>query len=193
MFLIRRPSQSVIQEFLSRQHNSSFSYTEIGSTNSILPQNYSVDRNRVTLGYGSQTFHAAVSCLRQWDMFKLGWTELMPRAAPIEAGQTVAVLVRHFGFWSLNACRVVYVDEDGRCFKFAYGTLQDHAEKGEEQFSIEWSLEDDSVCYSILAFSKPRMWQARVVRPISRMLQKKFARDSLAAMQRVVNGLVPHA
>ena len=83
----------------------------------------------------------------------------------------------------MNACRIVYVFEDDRRFGFAYGTLQDHAEQGEERFSIEWLEGDGSVWYSILAFSKPRKWQARIAKPLSRMLQKKFARDSLEAMR----------
>jgi uncharacterized protein (UPF0548 family) len=61
---------------------------------------------------------------------------LQPREAdaPIEVGTTVAVLARHHGFRSLNACRIVYlIDEDDgdvrRC-GFAYGTLPEHAERG---------------------------------------------------------------
>jgi uncharacterized protein (UPF0548 family) len=190
MFLLGKPSQSMVQRFLLLQRNKNFSYAEIGSTNGTLPPNYTVDRNnRVKLGSGAHVFQSAMACLRQWDMFKLGWTEVLPRAAPIKPGQTVAVLVRHFGFWSLNACRIVYVYEDQRGYGFAYGTLHDHAEQGEERFSIDWSVEDDSVVYSILAFSKPRKWQARAMYPLGRLLQKKFARDSLAAMHRAMNGL----
>jgi hypothetical protein len=48
--------------------------------------------------------------------------------SPIRAGTDVAVMVRHFGFWSLNACRIVYVVEDEATtrqrYGFAYGTLE---------------------------------------------------------------------
>jgi len=43
----------------------------------------------------------------------------------------------HFGFWSLNAARIVYlIEEDGPCEKhgFAYGTLPEHGERGEERW-----------------------------------------------------------
>ena len=183
MFLIRRPSALLIDKFISGQRNQSFSYPEVEATNGILPPEYTVDRNRVVLGSGSETFHRAAALLRDWQMFKLGWVETFPAAAPIRTGETVAIAVRHFGFWSLNACRIVYVFESERSFGFAYGTLADHAEQGEERFSIDWSAEDDSVCYNILAFSKPKKVAARVVRPLSRVLQKKFARDSLAVMK----------
>jgi uncharacterized protein (UPF0548 family) len=184
MFLIARPSESVIDSFISRQRAHSFSYREVGSTTQSLPPNYTVDRNQVVLGSGSQTFHAASELLRSWQMFKLGWVDVFPRGAPIKTGETVAVLVRHFGFWSLNACRIVYVVENERSFGFAYGTLPDHAEQGEERFLIDWSAQDDSVRYNILAFSRPKKPAAQVMRPLSRSLQRKFARDSLAAMKR---------
>ncbi|PYS37238.1 MAG: hypothetical protein DMG14_21940, partial [Acidobacteria bacterium] len=72
-----------------------------------------------------------------WEMFNLGWVRLFQPNTPIEVDATVAVLVHHFGFWSLNACPVVYVIEEARRFGFAYGTLQEHAEQGEEKFSVE--------------------------------------------------------
>jgi len=48
---------------------------------------------------------------------------------------------------------------------------------------IEWSTEDDSVWYDILAFSRTRQWQARIAKPAARLLQKRFARESMAAMK----------
>jgi uncharacterized protein (UPF0548 family) len=183
VFLTHKPTAAEIEEFISRQQNVRFSYADVGSTNGIQPPGYTVDRNRVQLGSGLQAFSQAVGRLRAWQMFKLRWVDLFPASPPIRVDQTVAVVVRHFGFWSMNACRIVYVIEGNRRFSFAYGTLQDHAEQGEERFSIEWLESDDSVWYSILAFSRPGKWQARIAKPLSRMLQKKFARDSLAAMR----------
>ncbi len=103
-------------------------------------------------------------------------------------------MVRHFGFWSLNACRVVYVVEDetsnGRRYGFAYGTLSDHAEKGEERFTVEWNLEDDAVWYDILAFSRPRKYLALMAYPLSRSLQRRFAVASKTAMLAAVRPLL---
>jgi uncharacterized protein (UPF0548 family) len=184
MFMIVRPSQAVIDAFLSSQREESFSYAAVGSTRIGPPAGYAVDHNRVRLGYGADVFHRSMELLQCWRMFRLGWVELFQSDSPIEANVTVAVLIRHFGFWSLNACRIVYVIKEERRFGFAYGTLRDHAEQGEERFSIDWSADDDSVWYDILAFSRPRQWQARIAKPVTRMLQKKFARDSKVAMAR---------
>lgn len=182
MFLIRKPSQRAIEQFLTRQRTEEFSYNEVGMTREGLPQGYTVDHNRVRLGRGRQTFDRAAELLRRWQMFKLGWIETFQPNATIEVHENVAILIHHFRFYSLNACRIVYVLNEERRFGFAYGTLHDHAERGEERFSVEWS-EDDSVWYDILAFSQPRQWQARIARPVARLLQKRFARDSMAAMK----------
>ncbi len=123
-------------------------------------------------------------------MFNIGWVRLCWPATP-EAGATFAVLIRHLGFWSLNSTRLVYVhEEDGpvQRYSFAYGTLPGHAESGEERFSIEWRHDDDSVWYEIFAFSRPRHPLTWAGYPLTRILQKRFTRDSKAAMARVVDG-----
>ena len=183
MFLFHKPSQAEIETFVSRQRTEQFSYREVGATAGMLPLRYTIDRNGTKLGQGAETFRVATSALRLWVMFKLGWVDVFPANAPIEVGTTVGVLVNHFGFWSLNASRVVYVVKEPRSFGFAYGTLQDHAEKGEERFSVDWLEEDDCVYYNLLAFSQPRKWQAKLFPPLSRKLQKRFAVDSMAAMR----------
>jgi uncharacterized protein (UPF0548 family) len=101
-------------------------------------------------------------------------------------GAVVAVEAKAFGLWSLNAARVVYMIDDQRDakarFGFAYGTLPDHVEQGEERFTIEWKT-DDSVWYDIYAFSRPQHRLAKIGLPLVRMLQHRFDRDSLAALK----------
>ncbi len=130
-----------------------------------------------------------VAALRNWKQFDLGWVRMVPSETPIEVGAVVAILTYHFGFWSLNACRVVYlIDEDGpvKKFGFAYGTLSSHVERGEERFTIEWHASDDSVWYDILAFSRPNQFLIKLGLPLARMLQERFARDSLNVMAEAV-------
>jgi uncharacterized protein (UPF0548 family) len=99
---------------------------------------------------------------------------------------TVVVLVRHLGFWSLNGCRVVYAiaGDDSREFGFAYGTLTNHAEIGEEIFKVSLRPGTGEVSYVICAVSKPRSSLARLGYPVTRSLQARFRRDSAAAMVR---------
>jgi uncharacterized protein (UPF0548 family) len=190
MFLLREPSPETIQKFISSQRDLPFSYSEVGATAGKLPPGYLVDRNRVKLGQGRETYERAVSALRKWQQFDLGWVRMVPLATPIEVGAVVAILTRHFGFWSLNPCRVVYlIDEDVPVHKFgfAYGTLTSHAEKGEERFTIEWHETDDTVWYDILAFSRPHQFLVRLGFPLARQLQKRFARDSMSTMGSAAN------
>ena len=70
-------------------------------------------------------------------------------------------------------------------YGFAYGTLPEHGERGEERFTVEWNHEDNSVWYDILAISRPGFW-ATLGYPVTRAMQKRFAKDSLASMQRQV-------
>jgi uncharacterized protein (UPF0548 family) len=188
VLLLTKPSRSRICAFIESQRSLPFSYLEQGATRDHPPSGYTVERNRIRLGRGADVFARAVEALQQWKMFDTGWIELCWPDTPIQVGSTVAVVARHYGFWSLNASRVVYVVDERDMhprYGFAYGTLPDHAETGEERFAVELQPEDETVWYDIYAFSKPN-GLARLGYPISRRLQKRFARDSQEAMRRAV-------
>ncbi len=115
--------------------------------------------------------------------------EAWPPEAQIQTGEVVAVVARRIGPWWLSACRVVYVvDEPGSVsrYGFAYGTLPDHAEAGEERFLIEWDQASREVRYDVLAFSRPQWLLTRLGHRSMRRLQKRFGRESAAAMARAV-------
>jgi uncharacterized protein (UPF0548 family) len=182
MFRITEPSDDDVAKFISSQRNLEFTYPEVGATNATPPAGYIVDHNRIQLGKGEATYKRAVDALKKWQQFDLGWVTIVPKGVKVEVGATVAVRARAFGTWSLSAARVVYVIDEARRFGFAYGTLPDHVECGEERFMIEW-LPDDSVWYEIVAFSRPRHPLVRLSAPFARLLQKRFARASLLRVQ----------
>jgi uncharacterized protein (UPF0548 family) len=183
MFLLSRPSDQIISRFLDSQRQLPFTYEAAGDW-SPPPRGYTLDHNRIKLGKGERVFRKAIEAINRWEMFNIGWIHLCWADTAIEAGATVAVLAQHFGFWSLHACRIVKTIDEDRRFGFTYGTLSDHAERGQERFLVEWRTEDDSVWYDILAYSRPNHLLARLGYPITRMLQKRFARDSMRAMLR---------
>lgn len=190
MLSFHKPSPEAIQRFLDSQRSTEFSYSAVGASVSSPPAGYVVDHTRVQLGNGEQVYVAARSALERWEEFRLGWVEAASADSPIQTGEVVAVVARVAGFWWLNACRIVYVideNEPVRRFGFAYGTLAEHVESGEERFMVEWDHSDNSVWYDILAFSRPRHVLARLGYPLVRRIQKRFARDSAAAMQRSVD------
>ena len=185
MFRITDPSEQDAIDFVSEQRNLPFTYNEVGATNTTPPSTgYNVDHNRIQIGTGEATYKKGVEALKNWRQFDLGWVAVMPRGVPIEVGAIVAVKARAFGTWSLNAARIVYTINETRRFGFAYGTLPDHVELGEERFLIEW-LPDDSVWYDILAFSRPKHPLARLSKPLARRLQKQFARNSLSKIREI--------
>ena len=190
MFLLRKPADETVRQFISSQHELPFSYREVGATrNDTPPADYTIDHNRVRLGDGERTYQRAVAALRSWQQFDLGWVTIVPPNTPVEVGRTVAVQAQTFGFWTLSAARIVYVVEDVasvKRFGFAYGTLPNHVECGEERFTIE-RHEDDSVWYDIYAFSRPQHPLVRLGFPIARKLQKRFVKDSLAVVTRAAN------
>jgi uncharacterized protein (UPF0548 family) len=191
MLLLQKPSELQVRAFLAAQQQSTFAYSPLEITrDSTASSDYTVDHNRVQLGSGAHCFDAAVRAIQQWKMFDLGWVQLFFDNTAIERGSTVAVVVKHLGFWSMNACRIVYVVKEHaekQRYGFAYGTLAEHAERGEERFLVERDHLDDSIWYDILAFSKPGP-MAKLGYPYTRRLQKKFAHDSKKAMQRAVSG-----
>ena len=187
MFLLRRPSDGHIREFLAVHIDQPFTYPNAGVISKVAPGGYKTDHNCIKLGNGAATYQKAVGAIRRWEMFNIGWVELCWPNAAIETGSVVAVLAHNLGCWSLNACRIASVIEEGgekRRYGFIYGTLPDHAERGQEQFTIEWRRDDDSVWYDILAYSRPNALLARLGYPVTRLLQKRFARDSMSAMVR---------
>jgi uncharacterized protein (UPF0548 family) len=157
MYLFKKPSDERIDTFIESQSRLDFTYPSVGATeNGGHPSGFLVDHNRIHLGAGQATFDAAKRALCEWQHYRFDWIELHRPDVDPEPAQTVGVLARALGLWVLNVCRVVYVLEEIQRvhrFAFAYGTLPEHAESGEERFQVEWHIEDDTVWYEILAFS----------------------------------------
>ena len=191
MFLLHKPSEKEINEFIAAQADALFSYKEVGATkNQCAPEGFPINRYRKELGNGEQTYKNAVKAIEAWQMYALDWTQLCPSNAPIKIGEVVATLINHLGFWSLNPCRIIYlIDEVNDKFNrygFGFGTLSAHSEQGEEQFIVEWDKADDSVWYELYAFAKPNGLLAKIGFLFVHYLQKRFAAESYRAMLKTV-------
>lgn len=181
-----RPSASTIEGFLKRLEGREFSYSDVGSVaKGVVPEGFVEDHNRRRIGTGREDFEQAKRAIRAWRMFHLGWIEVCPAEAPIAVGSTVAILAHTMGVWTLNPARIAaLIDETGAVdrFGFAYGSLAGHAESGEEQFSVEWHHDDDSVWYDLHSVSKPGRFYSWLAHPITRRIQKRFAVESMDEM-----------
>src|ERR1044072_4461920 len=76
MFLLNRPSENLVREFITRQKDASFSYKETGASKTGAPTGYNVDHNRIQLGSGAGTYALAIKAIQSWQMFNLGWVQL---------------------------------------------------------------------------------------------------------------------
>jgi uncharacterized protein (UPF0548 family) len=193
MFLPRRPSAALIDRVLAVQRSAPLSYTEAGMTRSADARGYPRNHHETVLGSGSDVYARAVAAVRGWAMYDLGWTEVHPPGAPVAEGTVFAAVVRHLGFWSVNPCRVVYVEEEETpavsAFSFAIGTLPLHSERGEERFRVEWNRGTGEVRFEILAYAAAHHWMARLGGPFVRHLQRRFGRAALEAVRaRVARG-----
>lgn len=197
MQLLRKPTPEVLTTYLHRQAAAPLSYDFAGATRGLpdvpKPAGFVHDHRRTLLAQGEHAWQAARAAVDAWAMFQTGWTTLFaPRGAP-RPGHAVALVIWYAGLWWVNPTRVLYaIDEEPaassnglRRFGFGYGTLAEHVERGEERFLIEQDAAGN-VWYDLTAFSRPRHLLVRVANPLTRRLQKAFARDSAAAMIRAV-------
>jgi len=189
VFRFFKPTDAELLRYIAEQRELPFTYTAVGATletNGIaIPSDYNVDRTRIRLGSGDADFAAAKDAIRAWKHFEMGWVGIWPAGISIEKGSVAVVLTHSLGLWSAHTARIVYTIDEPRRFGFAYGTLPGHAEQGEERFLVE-QLDDGSVWYDVIAFSRPRHILAKLSYPLVRRLQKRFGRDTAAAMLRAV-------
>lgn len=192
MILFKKPSASQIKSFLEKTGDENFTYSEIGqSSGQAKVKGYNNDFNRVLLGQGEEVFQKACEAIRNWRMFPGDWAWIEPVHAPVKVDQVVAMVAKVVGIYWVNNCRIVYLLDEAspiRRYGFAYGTLGQHVEQGEELFSVEW-LPDGSVWYVLRAYSKPRFWLAKLGYPLARLYQRKFVRESQRAMKREIEKL----
>ena len=190
MFTVRKPSEELVSDYLARQVEQPLSYDAVGCTREERPAmpGWKVDRNRVRLGTGREVFVAAKRAISRWAMFPREVASICDPDQTPQQDLVVGVIYKAWllPVWILFPAKVVWMVDEPRRFGFAYGTLPDHPECGEERFVVEWNEEDDAVWYELLAVSRPAHWLARVGYPYTRWEQARFRRLSGEAMQRAV-------
>jgi uncharacterized protein (UPF0548 family) len=197
MFSFHQPSDAQIGDYLARQAGQPFSYNFVGCTREqpVAARGWKIDHHRVLLGHGPEVFTRGRAAIDTWEMFPSKIAKVFGHDVPRE-NLPVAVLYRvsFFPLWLLMPARVVHTIHDTitrgghtiNRYGFAYGTLPDHPERGEERFLIEWNRSDDTVHYDLLAISQPRHFLARAGYPYTRHEQSRFRHLSGLAMQRAL-------
>ena len=135
------------------------------------------------IGIGSEDFERAKEAIRGWRMFP-DWVLLWPRG-PIAVGEIAIAGTRVLGVWAANACRIVQVIDEPQRFGFVYATVAGHALEGAERF-VATLERDDRVTYEVFSISRTASLIPRLTLPLLRQIQRRFAADSVAAMQAAV-------
>ena len=187
MFSIRKPTNEQVRAYLARQAAEPWPYSFVGATREPPARRpgWNIDHQRVLLGQGEAKFLAAKQAILRWQMFPFEMATLLwPDEPPTERRvAAVRFWILPLGIWMLIPVRVVYVLDEPRRFGFAYGTLPDHVERGEERFLVEW-LPDDSVWYDLAVISRPGHWLSWLGYPYMRRQQARFRRMSAEALRR---------
>jgi uncharacterized protein (UPF0548 family) len=187
MLFLRRPTDQQIHALLAARESVPFSYCDVGATRTSPPSGWRINHMRQLIGIGKVARDRAIVALFSWRLLAIDGLEVFPSATRLQPHTNVAIRSRHFGIWSVDFCRVIYVlqderENDGALLRtgFGYGTLPGHAIRGEEMFSIEWHPATQEVWYDIHSFSLPATPLVRLIGPIARATQKRFVKKSLA-------------
>jgi uncharacterized protein (UPF0548 family) len=135
----------------------------------------------VELGKGGFVFEKAVANARQWKVHERDGLLVTPKDARVQEGSCVVLLISISVIYVTVACRVVSTFETDTRWEFSYGTLPHHVERGEESFSIEHAS-DDTVRFTVRAWSRPGHLWTSIGAPITRAVQRKALNHYLQAM-----------
>lgn len=162
-------------------------------------EGYAIDRTRVQVGSGRNTYRQACDAILNWRHFNLDWAYTNAPAIKRNAG--VVVCARSLFLWSLNPLRITDVQPDGRPSSasqrqarkhvrrrcaFAHTTLDGHQISGEERFTVEWRKDDDTVWYEVCTVSRPASLLSTLARPLLRFYQREFVAQSIETMKNAI-------
>lgn len=150
-------------------------YPEVGATRQEeLPAGYHHLRHRALIGQGRDVFEAAGAAVTTWRMHRAAGVRIQAGALRAEPGIAVECALGVGPLRLAAPCRVVWTVYEPQRIGFAYGTLTGHPECGEESFVVEL-LPDDSVRFTVTAFSRPGRWYTRLAGPLVPLCQGLYA------------------
>ncbi|MCM3922635.1 DUF1990 domain-containing protein [Frankia sp. AiPs1] len=175
-----------LERELARCGEAELTYPERGATVGSLPAGYRHLRRRTLLGHGRPVLDAAAAEIMSWEMHRHAGLRPVATASGADIGATVVMCAAWGRVGVLAACRVVWVLDEADRRGFAYGTLPDHPEIGEEAFVVERDA-DNAVWLGITAFSRPNGLLPLLAGPAGRRAQEMIT-DRYARVVRDVAG-----
>jgi uncharacterized protein (UPF0548 family) len=168
--VVWRPDAPALTRLIPRYAEQPYSYPDVGATQRAdLPPGYHHVTRSVVLGADQLTFDRAADALTTWGMHRRAGLVVAASAdrAAVDVTTVMAFGVAIAGV--IIPCRVVWTADEPDRRGFAYGTLPDHPERGEEAFIVE--RVDGHVTLSIRAFSTPGNRLVRAASGVARFMQ----------------------
>lgn len=174
---------------VATQANCELTYAERGATASSMPAAYRHDHWEADLGsFDEASFDRLSAALLEWRVQRGAGLSIYP-AQLVRLGLTFAFWFRLAGVYVTAAGRVVYVTSEPRSRGFAYGTLPQHPEQGEEAFHLVRA--GSRMSFRVTAFSRPRHPLARAGAPVSRLAQVRMNQAYLRSMRAAISDITP--
>ncbi|MEU8675334.1 DUF1990 domain-containing protein [Streptomyces sp. NPDC048560] len=165
---------------------STFTYPEVGATLlGPLPEGYHHLHHRTRVGRGREDFEAAGAAVTDWRMHRAAGAGVDATSARAEAGTGVTVSLGIGPLRVSAPCEVVWAAYGNERTGFAYGTRDRHPERGEECFVVDLA-DDGTVWFTVMAFSRPASWYARLAGPLVPPVQLWYARRLGRTLGRIV-------
>lgn len=182
-----KPDLQTLAQVDAAHADAPWTYAQRGATQGAMPEGWTHQEVWAPVGQGRASFEAARSALQRYAHFDLGWVTPLSHDVPLVPGERFTFASYQLGVWVISVCRIVYVlDEPDAAiarFGYAYGTIGDHAIRGEERFLVEWDKQTDAVRFGVKKFSLPANWLSRLTGPLTRGVQQRFTAQAIARIQ----------
>lgn len=163
-----------------------FTYPEVGATRlGPLPDGYHHLHHRTRVGRGRSDFATAGAAVTEWRVHRAAGARVNASAARAEDGGGVRVSLGLGPVRFTAPCEVVWTAYERDRTGFGYGTLDRHPECGEECFVVDLA-DDGTVWFTVMAFSRPASWYARLAGPLVPPVQRWYARRLGRSLRRIV-------
>ena len=189
VFHFTKPSKAQLEAIRFEQSQADVTYEGIGLTLGPLPAGYHHLHAERVVGSGADLMERGRDAIRTWTaQAELGLV-LEPTVPEFAEGSVLvfALPMKPSPLWATGACRIMRIVNEPQRFGFVYGTLPHHPESGEEAFLVH-HRDDDTVAFSVTAFSRGKSLPMRAAGPIGRVIQRRAAEIYLDGYEKSVLG-----
>jgi uncharacterized protein (UPF0548 family) len=181
---VHTPSAASLERALERAQRASPSLVPTAKFEDA-PEHFRFGRTRDLVGSGQADYEKACEVLATWE-FLPRWAFVRPARAAQDAGETVLVVARVLGSWSVLPARIIQrVDgADPPQTGFVYSALRPHVAEGYERFAVSFDPVTQGVTFEIAAVARPVDPVLRRLRPFFTLVQRRFRRACMRQMRR---------